>query len=330
MQLNSMQIYNPTSGEIKTEVAITNSGFAFQRDLTIRSKSTVTVWDERDNIKRNDIFAINDFFDDGKPLSGMIVGVKDTEKGFAKSLSLLYGADVHNIEMFTASNSFSGLHKTESNGSQYKVTINTNSSLTTSNNFLFFDTACRQAMRKKHCIESFDNYFECKIDESSNDKSYDIYEWDNRLTNLKIEFASDTFDKLTIYKTNTEGKPTSTKKVGYLNNGKFSTTPDSNIVYTSRYEVVSEENFTDKYIEGKLKDQQYNNKFEFDIPLDNKFKPFRFTDDLLGRKINVFLNNGSIISSFVSGYSFTSSDKLHIKLGLSKTRLTEILRKEGI
>ncbi len=321
MQLDNMLIFNPLNQEFKTDITPSDK-YSIKRDLTNKVYSTISVYDKDDKLEIYDIIFIEKFFRNKDPLSGMVVNIQKINE-IEKQVQFVFGSDVWVNEYYLANNSFNGFHKTEKNLTQYGITLDTNDKLITSNNFLNFDTMCRQALRKSQKIEDYSNLWNPQIKDFK-DKIYEVNADDNRLTNLKSQFATDNFNKFTIY--NTDDK--SQKKVGYLNDGVYSATPDGKTVYTPRYESVQIDNFTDDYIEDKLKSQEYNNKFEFDIDLDTKLEAFYFNNTFLGRRIKLVFSDIKVINTFISGYELKDDNTLHVVLGLTRTRLTELLKKE--
>ncbi len=323
MQLNSLQISNPLTKKFKGEVFIVD--YNFKRDLTQKTFSTLTVHDTNNIIEIFDVFYISHFYGDFQPISGIVVNTQNiTNNKKKKQIQVVFGFDVWTNEIYMPKNSLNGVNLSENNLTQYNVSINTKDSVITSNNFLNFDTLCRQAMRKSPKKESFSSLWDIKITDIG-EKEFIVNAEDCRLANLKSQFASDTFNKLTLYNQDDKSKTI----IGYLNDGVYSKTPDPNIVYIPKYEVVQADNFTESYLKDKLKTQSYNNKFEFDINFSESLEAFNFDNTFLGRRVTLFFDEIGKIESFISGYSFKDRNTLHVVMGLTRTRLTELLKKEA-
>ncbi len=320
MQLNNMRTYNALNKKFKESFVI--SSYEIKRDLTAKVFSNFVLYDHKDKIDLYDIFYIKDFFIDKVSISGMIIK-KQRINEIQTQVQVVFGADVWTNEIYIPNNSLNGVNLSENNLTQYNITLNTTDSLITSNNFLNWDTMCRQAMRKSSKVENFSDLWNPIIEDTTND-IFNIKADDNRLLDLKSSFARDNFNKLTIYNQDDKSK----KIVGYLNNGVYSKTPDPNIIYTPKYEVVMIDNFNEEYLKNRLKSQEYNNKFEFNVVFDTKIEAFKFDNKFLGRRIKILFKDREPINTFISAYSFKDNKKISIQLGLTRTNLTGKLKTE--
>ena len=57
-----------------------------------------------------------------------------------------------------------------------------------------------------------------------------------------------------------------------------------------------------------------------------RFEAWKFDDSFLGRKLLVQLPNGGVVDSLISQYELSSDMSMKIKLGLSRSDLSSLLK----
>lgn len=334
--MNSILTYDRTiliyAGEA-TENALFRGEFSFSeekitRDLTQRTASELTIYDADNIVKALDLVYIPNHL--GLTIIGRIDKVvTEKDSPVKKKISFFFGADTYTNERYLPNNSLVP-NFTENNHQTLDLTINTTPAVTTSNNFLDCDTLCRQAMRAGPCKESMTHTSSrMYVDITDNEQGIMQFSIDDTdLSNKVITFADDKYNTLRLY--NQEDK--SLSATYYLaDDGSVS----DDIAFAQypiieQYEVVEADKYNDiNFAKSRIKQQEYNNNISFDVPLTTNIKALAFDDTFLGRKVRVWFSDATKIDTLISKYSINSNTSLSVSLGLTRTKLTEQLKKEG-
>lgn len=311
--MNNIVIFN-NKGEFKGD--FTYSNFSFKRDLTSRTKSEISIYDEKNIIAKNDIMYL--IFGNLVWLC-LICDIKEDKN--IKKISFYINYDIFENEVLLLNNSLSNFNLTETNDSAVSLNVIESGAVTTTNNFLNFDTLVRQSMRKSPKQEVV-NEFSVSIIES-NEATYFIRLDDPEIQILVEEYANDTWNKLTLYSEDLSNF----NDYYFDSNGNL--VPDASTLdyVIPKYEKV--ENWNDSsYAISQFKQQEYANKLEIEIPIDNNLFALQLNNQIMGRKVEIITKNNINFTTIISGIEITDTVKMKVIFGLTRTKLTQKLRKE--
>lgn len=310
---NNTVIFN-NKGEFKGDFTYAN--FAFKRDLTSRTKSEITIYDEKNVIAKNDIMYL--IFG---TLEWLCIISEVKEDRNIKKISFYINCDIFENEVLLKTNSLANFNLTETNNSAVSISIRETDNVTTTNNFLNFDTLVRQSMRKSP-KEEVVNELSLSIIPSS-DQVYFIRLDDPEINVLIEEYANDTWNKLTLY-----SEDLNSKKSYYFDaNGNLVTNASTLNYVIPKYEIV--ENWNDSsYAISQFKQQEYANKLEIEVPIDNNLFALQLNNKIMGRKVQIITKNNASYTTIISGIEIKDTVKMKVVFGLTRTKLTQKLRKE--